>query len=276
MSFFRRLESPVIPVMIYHPARIKDISRICLKNGVAIVVVGYLACPIDACRIRFYFSAGHTDEDIEKGFQISIDALRQTDCIFQNTSQPSSIDHPQKIYLKDLESLPKTPREMALLYEDLEDKYCDKKSDLPEKADPSLLNVCTYDVHNFEKDENRKEKLISILKEYGCGSCGPRNFYGGTVEHVSLEEEIKKIYNINEAIIISYGHKIMSSVIPVYAKPGNVVLVDELCNYPIQLGCRLGKAHILKFKHNDINDLTTQQKNYFIQRFDKKIKNLIL
>ena len=29
------LESPVIPVMIYHPAKIKDISRICLQNGVA-------------------------------------------------------------------------------------------------------------------------------------------------------------------------------------------------------------------------------------------------
>ena len=50
----------------------------------------------------------------------------------------------------------------------------------------------------------------------------------------------------------------MTSVIPVYAKPGNVVIVDELCNYPIQLGCRLGKAKVLKFKHNDINDLSSK------------------
>ena len=101
------LESPVIPVMIYHPAKIKDISRICLKNGVAIVVVGYPACSIDACRIRFCVSAGHTEEDIEKGFQVTLDALKQTDCIFQNTQQPSSVFHPKKISLEDLEKLPK-------------------------------------------------------------------------------------------------------------------------------------------------------------------------
>ena len=249
------LESPVIPVMIYHPAKIKDISRICLKNGVAIVVVGFPACPIDACRIRFCVSAGHTDEDIERGFQVTIDALRQTDCIFQNTVQPSSIYHAKKINLKDLENLPKNPREMTPLYEDLDKNYYENESELPEKINDSQLNICSYDIHNFENDVQRKEKLINIINEYGCGSCGPRNFYGGTIEHVELEEEIKKCYNINEAIIISYGHNIMSSVIPVYSKPGNIILVDELCNYPIQLGCRLGKGKVIKYKHNDINSL---------------------
>ena len=48
----------------------------------------------------------------------------------------------------------------------------------------------------------------------------------------------------------------MSSVIPVFAKPGNIILVDEYCNYPIQLGCRLGKAKVIKYLHNNINDLT--------------------
>ena len=250
------LESPVIPVMIYHPAKIKDISRICLKNGVAIVVVGFPACPIDACRIRFCVSAGHTDEDIEKGFQVTIDALRQTDCIFQNASQSSNIHHPNKLKLEEIEKSENNPRIMPKLYEDKGNNYNHLQIDLPEKINNSQFNLCSFDIHNFENDEVRKEKLINIINEYGCGSCGPRNFYGGTIEHVSLEEEIKKFYNINEAIVISYGHNIMSSVIPVYAKPGNVVIVDEFCNYPIQLGCRLGKAKVLKYKHNDINDLS--------------------
>ena len=251
------LESPVIPVMIYHPAKIKDISRICLKNGVAIVVVGYPACPIDACRIRFCVSAGHTAEDIEKGFQVTLDALRQTDCIFQNTEQPSSLHKANKLNLTELEKIPKTPRKMIPLYENIEQKY-DKNEPEPEKIKENEINICTYDIHNFEEDEKRQERLINIIKEYGCGSCGPRNFYGGTLEHVKLEEEIKKLYNTNEAIIISYGHNIMSSVIPVFAKPGNVILVDELCNYPIQLGCRLGKAKVIKYLHNNINDLESK------------------
>ena len=264
------LESPVIPVMIYHPAKIKDISRICLKNGVAIVVVGFPACPIDACRIRFCISAGHTDEDIEKGFQVTIDALRQTDCIFQNTLQPSSLYKAKKVNIKEIENLPKNPREMAPLYEDLENNYKLDEPNLPERINDTQFNVCTYDIHNFENDEQRNEKMLNIIKEYGCGSCGPRNFYGGTLEHVDLEEEIKRFYNINEAIIISYGHNLMSSVVPVYAKPGNVVLVDEFCNYPIQLGCRLGKAKVIKYKHNDISSLSSkleEAKNYIASSY---------
>ena len=47
----------------------------------------------------------------------------------------------------------------------------------------------------------------------------------------------------------------MNYVITRFAKPGNVILVDELCNYPIQLGCRLGKAKVIKYQHNNIKDL---------------------
>ena len=248
------LESPVIPVMIYHPAKIKDISRICLQNGVAIVVVGYPACPIDACRIRFCVSAGHTPQDIEKGFSVTMDAMRQTDCIFQDTAQPSSLQKANKLTLAEIEKIPKNPRNMIPLSENIEQKYFENEPE-PETIKENELNICTYDIHNFEKDEKRQERLINIIKEYGCGSCGPRNFYGGTMEHVTLEDEIKKFYDTDEAIIISYGHNLMSSVVPVFAKPGNVVLVDELCNYPIQLGCRLGKAKVIKYKHNNINDL---------------------
>ena len=88
--------------------------------------------------------------------------------------------------------------------------------------------------------------MINVLNIYGCGSCGPRGFYGGTMEHLNLEEELKKVYDVNDAVVYSYGNNTMTSVIPVYARKGNVVLVDEFCNYPIQLGCRLSRAKIIK------------------------------
>ena len=250
------LESPVIPVMVYHPLKIKDVSRICLQNGVAIVVVAYPACPIDACRIRFCASAGHTDEDIEKGFKVTLDALKKTGCIFNNAPKPDNIYHPKNVNIEELEKIVKCPRIMEKLYIDTEHKKKIFDVPIPERPNNNQLNISSYDILNFEKNENRKNKMINVINEYGCGSCGPRNFYGGTLEHVALEEEIKKFYNINEAIVISYGHNLMSSVVPVYAKQGDVVLVDEFCNYSIQLGCRLGKAKVIKYKHNDIKDLS--------------------
>ena len=148
-----------------------------------------------------------------------MDAMRQTDCIFQDTAQPSSLQKANKLTLAEIEKIPKNPRNMIPLYENIEQKYFENEPE-PETIKENELNICTYDIHNFEKDEKRQERLINIIKEYGCGSCGPRNFYGGTMEHVTLEDEIKKFYDTDEAIIISYGHNLM-----------------------------------IKYKHNNINDL---------------------
>jgi len=57
--------SPVIPLMLYQPAKVSAFSRLCMKRGLAIVVVGYPATPILTSRARLCLSAAHTLEDIE-------------------------------------------------------------------------------------------------------------------------------------------------------------------------------------------------------------------
>jgi len=57
-------ESPIIPVMLYHPTKIAAFSRECLKRGLAVVVVGAPAVPMDKSRARFCLSASHTREDL--------------------------------------------------------------------------------------------------------------------------------------------------------------------------------------------------------------------
>ena len=244
------LDSPVIPVMIYHEAKIKDISRSCLKNGVAIVVVGYPACPKNAGRIRFCISASHTDEDIEKCFNVTMQAMNEVGCVFGDTPMPANIYKAPIVDLAKLENLPKNPRKMVPLWEN-----SDKRSIHPEPLVPKGIDLVSYDLHDYAHDKERESKMINVLNIYGCGSCGPRGFYGGTMEHLNLEEELKKVYDVNDAVVYSYGNNTMTSVIPVYARKGNVVLVDEFCNYPIQLGCRLSRAKIIKYKHNNVDDL---------------------
>ncbi|CAM9775906.1 unnamed protein product, partial [Ectocarpus fasciculatus] len=63
-------DSPIIPVMIYCPAKIAAFSRECLKRGLAIVVVGFPATGVILSRARFCISAGHTREDLEKAVEI--------------------------------------------------------------------------------------------------------------------------------------------------------------------------------------------------------------
>merc|ERR1711871_467002 len=63
-------DSPIIPVMIYFPAKIAAFSRECLKRGLAIVVVGFPATSVILSRARFCISAGHTREDLNQALSI--------------------------------------------------------------------------------------------------------------------------------------------------------------------------------------------------------------
>ena len=58
-------DSPVIPLLLCHPAKIPAFSREMLERGIAVVVVGYPATPIITSRVRFCISAAHTLEDLE-------------------------------------------------------------------------------------------------------------------------------------------------------------------------------------------------------------------
>ncbi|KAL7753625.1 serine palmitoyltransferase component [Sorochytrium milnesiophthora] len=58
-------DSPVIPLLLFNPAKIPAFSRECLRRGVAVVVVGYPATPIVSSRVRFCLSAAHTKDDLD-------------------------------------------------------------------------------------------------------------------------------------------------------------------------------------------------------------------
>lgn len=62
--------SPVIPVLIFNPAKIAAFSRECLARGLAVVVVGFPATPIISSRVRFCISAAHTRADLDKTLDI--------------------------------------------------------------------------------------------------------------------------------------------------------------------------------------------------------------
>ncbi|KAJ1729665.1 serine palmitoyltransferase component [Coemansia sp. Benny D160-2] len=57
--------SPVIPLLLFSPAKIPAFSRECLRRNIAVVVVSYPATPIITGRVRFCVSASHTREDLD-------------------------------------------------------------------------------------------------------------------------------------------------------------------------------------------------------------------
>jgi 7-keto-8-aminopelargonate synthetase-like enzyme len=61
--------SPVIPMLIFNPAKIAAFSREALVRGLGVVVVGYPATPIITSRVRFCISAAHTREILDQALE---------------------------------------------------------------------------------------------------------------------------------------------------------------------------------------------------------------
>lgn len=59
-------DSPIIPLLIYNPAKLPAFSHEMLKRKISVVVVGYPATPLVSSRARFCVSAAHTKDDLDR------------------------------------------------------------------------------------------------------------------------------------------------------------------------------------------------------------------
>ncbi|KAI1908082.1 serine palmitoyltransferase component [Ophidiomyces ophidiicola] len=59
-------DSPIIPLLLFHPAKMPAFSHEMLRRKISVVVVGYPATPLVSSRARFCVSAAHTKEDLDR------------------------------------------------------------------------------------------------------------------------------------------------------------------------------------------------------------------
>lgn len=59
-------DSPIIPVLLYHPAKMPAFSHEMLRRKISVVVVGYPATPLISSRARFCVSAAHNKDDMDR------------------------------------------------------------------------------------------------------------------------------------------------------------------------------------------------------------------
>jgi serine palmitoyltransferase len=121
--------------------------------------------------------------------------------------------------------------------------------------DSKVLNTASFDFLGLSQDESIKQAAREALDKYGCGSSGPRGFYGTFDQHLILEEALAEFMGSQEAICYSDGASATSSAIPAFAKKGDLLIVDEACNEPVMMGVNLSRSTVKYFKHNDMADL---------------------
>jgi len=59
-------DSPVVPMILYHPGKLPAFSHEMLKRNISISISGYPATPLLTARVRFCVSAAHNKEDMDR------------------------------------------------------------------------------------------------------------------------------------------------------------------------------------------------------------------
>lgn len=99
------------------------------------------------------------------------------------------------------------------------------------------------------------EASCTAAQEQGTGTTGSRMANGTFAGHVALEKEFAAYYNRRGAIVFSTGYIANLAMLSTLAGPGDVILLDADSHASIYDGCRLGGAEVVRFRHNDPEDL---------------------
>jgi 8-amino-7-oxononanoate synthase len=100
-----------------------------------------------------------------------------------------------------------------------------------------------------------KEAAIEAVRKFGSGCSGSR-FLNGTLElHEELEDRLAKFMKKEAALVFSTGFQTNLGTISALVNRKDYVIIDRSVHASIVDACRLSFGEVLKFKHNDMDDL---------------------
>lgn len=118
-----------------------------------------------------------------------------------------------------------------------------------------VTNLASFNHYNFIGNESIKESAVKTLRTYGVGPCGPPGFYGTQDVHQKIEADIAAHLGTPASIIYAQSFSTISSVIPAFAKRGDIIVADKAINYAIRKGLQISRCQVHWYEHNNIQDL---------------------
>lgn len=117
-----------------------------------------------------------------------------------------------------------------------------------------------------------KEAAVKAIEKYGSGCTGSR-FLNGTIDlHVELEEKLARFMKKEAALVFTTGFTTNQGVLSTIVGKNDIVFTDRTNHASIMDGCRLAFGKMLKFKHNDMEDL----ERLLVNTKDKNAGKLII
>lgn len=98
------------------------------------------------------------------------------------------------------------------------------------------------------------------LDAQGTGTTGSRMANGSFSTHRCLEQELASFYGVRDCIVFSTGYLANLGMITGLTGAGDVVLLDADCHASIYDACKMAGCEVVRFRHNDANDLAKRMR----------------
>lgn len=124
---------------------------------------------------------------------------------------------------------------------------------------PSGLKVfADNDYLGLAGDSRLKAAARDALETYGAGTGASRLVTGTLPPHMRLERHLAKFKGTEDAVTWATGYMANLGTISAIVGKGDAVFSDELNHASIVDGCRLSKADVFVYRHNDMDDLAAK------------------
>ncbi len=98
----------------------------------------------------------------------------------------------------------------------------------------------------------------AALAAEGTGTTGSRIANGTYAAHRALERELAEFFGVRLAVVFSTGYQANLGVLAGLTGADDVLMIDADSHASIYDGCRLSGATVIRFKHNDPDDLAAR------------------
>jgi len=104
-------------------------------------------------------------------------------------------------------------------------------------------------------DETCIAASVRSVHDGGTGTTGSRIANGTYSDHALLEQRVAEFYGKRAAMIFTTGYQANLGLISTLAGRGDHLLIDADSHASIYDACKLSTAEVIRFRHNDAEDL---------------------
>jgi len=118
-----------------------------------------------------------------------------------------------------------------------------------------VLNFCANNYLGLANHPRLKEAAKRAIDQYGIGPGAVRTIAGTMTLHNQLEQRLAEFKGAEAVITLQSGFTANLATIPALVGRGDVIFSDQLNHASIIDGCRLSRAQIVAYEHNNVDDL---------------------